>query len=575
MEKESSKSHLIYPENVVEASSLDRGAIVKKLAPIYAALPKPSYSIPMAWRCATSMSNDLVDHVPRYSSADHGTIFKCLLAVVQRMLEDGASNFTGPHFDLSTELDDMVMSALQGEYEQLVRLNIEISLQEDYWRLYYDADADAFRLSLAPPQRRSALVLLDHKAEFLATPPEVQEILRGDTSSVSRTIPLVFATGMREVVFLRDAVPDKWQRLADNIGFTIDEAIGFQGFVQTLIGTGRLWFRSEDVLETYKEFAEEHTVKPVNDETIHRLLEFYSATPQEIQAWGIAIPFVQFGEWFAFWPFVHHVLPPSLTFLSLLMRKKSDDWNNTVGSTLAKVANTIRDSLPKKSGLLFVTTKVKAGIGDIDLGIYDSGSRVLMLCEIKTVFDRFRTNYQQSNFTGQRVNFAKAAAQLSASVDAVATGEWKLSQIFGQKLDGLPVRILPVVLTWYDQHNPWLGTDNDDIQSCNFRVFEHLFTQANGDLVMVQEAITQLSRIYCPAVRLPWHVPYAGEGVAIQRDVQSDLLPPKETLDKFVLSDLVRRELETLPKLPIDWKEQLQAAGQSQGDWNIYSYDEH
>jgi hypothetical protein len=384
----------------------------------------------------------------------------------------------------------------------------------------------------------------------------------------------MLATGMNEVAFLRDAVPHAWRRLSDRIGFRIDEAAEFQAFVQALLELGPLWFRPDDLAGTFAEFAEERKLAAIPEDRFHRMLDFFSAPPEVIESWGIAVPFVRFGDWLAYWPFVHHVLPPSLTFLSLLMRKYSDDWNNTVGSHLAEVAKTVRTRLPDQSGLLFVTTKTKAGVGDIDLGIYDPRSRVLLLCEIKTVFDRFRTNYQFSNFSGQRVDFAKAAAQLAASMGAIVSGAWPLSDIFGCKLDGPPARILPLVLTWYDQHNPWLGDNSAGLASCNFRVFQHLFSQAGGDLAMAHEAIMQLSRIYCVASLLSWRLPIADEPVAVKREVQTDLLPPEAALRKMPLSDLVRQEISPLQKLPADWVAQLAAKGASPHDYHVYGFDD-
>jgi hypothetical protein len=564
----------IEAQRVADAIAVDRASYRETSAPIYANLPQPGYALPMAWRCAVAMSNELVDSIPRYSSADHGSLLKSLLAVARRVLAAAQTEFAGPHFDAALEHDEAIQSCLDGEYHQLAQLNLEISLREDYWRLSYDSDDDSFRLSLAPPQRRSALVLLDHKVEFLGHSPEVREILLGSPSP-NKAIPLTLATGMNEVAFLRDAVPHAWRRLSDRIGFSIDEAAEFQAFVQALLEPGLLWFRPDDLFEAFVEFVEERKLATISKDQFHQMLDFFSAPAEVIESWGIAVPFVRFGDWLAYWPFVHHVLPPSLTFLSLLMRKHSDDWNNTVGSHLAEVAKTVRAQLPDASGLLFVTTKTKAGIGDIDLGIYDPRSRVLLLCEIKTVFDRFRTNYQFSNFAGQRVNFAKAAAQLSASIDAIVSGAWPLSDIFGRKLDGPPARILPLVLTWYDQHNPWLGDDSAGLASCNFRVFQHLFSQAGGDLVMVHEAIVQLSRIYCVASLQSWQqFPIADKTVAVKREVQTDLLPPEEALRKMPLSELVRQEIGPLAKLPTDWVAQLTAKGVSPHDYHVYGFDD-
>lgn len=562
----------IEPEHIIDAISSNRAMVRKTLAPLYANLPRSGYALPMAWRCAVEMSNRLVDVIPRYSSADHGSVFKSLLTVVRNALEVPGTAFVGPHFDFTLERDQTLESCLVGEYDQLAYLNLEISLLEDYWRLSYDGD-DSFRICLAPPQRRSALVLLDHRAEFLSMSPELREILSSDISA-KKTIPLALATGMREVAFLADAVPEAWPRLADQIGFSIEEAVRFQGFIQALMVTNQFWFRFEDLLEMFTNFVKERELALIAKDRFRRLVDFFSAPPELIESWGLPIPFVRFGDWLAYWPFVHHILPPSLTFLSLLIRKHPDDWNNTVGAELGKVAVSVRAQLPNTPDLLFATTKTKQGIGDIDLGIYEPRSRVLLLCEIKTVFDRFRTNYQQSNFTGQRVNFAKAAFQLSALRQAIASGAWQLSDIFDRKLNGPPARILSLVLTWYDQHNPWLGIEASNPASCNFRVFQHLFTQAGGDLVMVHEAITQLSRIYCIAALPSWELRVEDETVPVKREVQTDLLPSKEALDKMPLSDLVRRELESLPRLPADWEEQLGAIGQSSRDYHIYGFDE-
>jgi hypothetical protein len=561
---------------VVEAINAALAAMHQRMAPQYGTLARPGYSLPMAWRSAIGMSNKLVDSVPRYSSADHGSIFKALLALVSGVLDVHKGAPIDPHFDFALEHDQAIQSCLQDEFDQLFYRNMAISLDKGYWRLLYDENSDSFRLSLAPPQRRSALTLIDHKAEFLSMPPELQEIVAGASSGApQKTVPLTLATGMREVMFLAGAVPKAWNTLSSQLGFTLDEAILFQAFTQALLDTGILWFRASDLLTMFGDFAKAQDLKPIDEHSFYRLLDFFSAPPRIIDDWGIAVPFIRFGDWLAYWPFVHHILPPSLTFLSLLMRKHPDDWNNTVGSELAKVANAIRDQLPNKTGLLFVTMKKKTGVGDIDLGIYNPQSRVLLLCEIKTVFDRFRTNYQQSNFTDQRVNFDKALKQLNAASTAIARGDWRLSDIFGVKLDGPPALILELVLTWYDQHNAWLGLAAPHPSSCNFRVFNYLFTKSGGDLMKIHEAIAQLSRIYCVAA-LPssWQLPVNGGTVLIKREVQTDALPPREALSSMPLSDFVRQEIEPLAKFPADWKKQLEARGQKDAEYHIYGFDE-
>ena len=156
----------ISPQETIDAIVADRAVLRDKLAAMHARLPRPGYTIPMVWRCAIAASNTLVDEVHRYSSADHGSLYKSLLAVVRSVLAVPEAKFAGPHFDDVFEYDEAIQSCLYGEHHQLALLNLEISLREDYWRLSYNIDDDSFRLTLAPPQRRSALVLLDHRVEF-------------------------------------------------------------------------------------------------------------------------------------------------------------------------------------------------------------------------------------------------------------------------------------------------------------------------------------------------------------------------------------------------------------------------
>ena len=564
-------------EKTIEAIGADRAAICAMREPTYSSLPRPGYALPMAWRCGVEFSNEIVDAVPRYSSADHGSLFKSLLTVVCNIRSTANERFSGPHFYAVLAKDEVVESCLELEHSQLACLNLEVSLREGYWRASYHSAEDAFRLSLAPPQRRSALALTNIKAEFLSYPREVREILSGDSDETSpmRAVSLTLATGLDEVVFLRDAVPGDWSRLTERIGFDIDEAVQFQAFVQALSSMGKLWFRFEELAEWYADFAKDKEIEMVVEGRFRQLVAFFSVPPETLAEWGIAVPFVRFNDWFALWPFVHHVLPPSLTFLSLLMRKHPTDWNNTVGSDLAEVASFIRAKLPDVPELLFATKRRKSGVGDIDLGIYDPESRVLLLCEVKTVFDRYRTNYQLSNFIGQRVNFGKAAEQLAKAKRAIETGVWTISDIFGGGVERRPPkRILSLVLSWYDQYNPWLGDDGENPESCNFRVFQHLFTQAEGDLVNLYDAIAQLSRVYCVAFLRPQGYPVLDEGVAVTREVQTDALPPEDMLSAMPLSKVARQEIEDLERFPRNWIEEVRASGGSPVDYRFYEYDE-
>ncbi|MGE6760603.1 hypothetical protein ACQKGO_21470 [Corallococcus interemptor] len=556
----------------VNAIAADRANLRAALDAAYTRLPGARYALPMAWRCAIKASNDLVDAVPRYSSADHGSLFKALISVTRAILQHEA-DFQGPFFDSTLTYDDAVKTCFVGEYEFLRLLNMEASFREGFWRASYEREFDRFRISLAPSQRRSALTLIDHKAEYLSYSKEQQKVLSIKARRKSKP-PIPFALGIPEVSFLRDALPRAWQKLSARMEIDVEDAIQFQSFVQLLMDIGHLWFDEETLFSAYTAASKRGGLAALSRERFARLLDFFAATPEQVEGWGICIPFVKFGAWYAYWPFAHHVLPPSLTLLTLAMRKYPDDWNNSLGSDMAQVAKVVRESLLSLPHLRFVTMKGKAGVGDIDLGIFDTRAQVLMLCEIKTVFDRFRTNYQRTNFSDQRVNYAKAGKQLSASMSAIASGAWQLSELFGEKLDEGPVTMFPVVLTWYDQYNPWLGSATVHAEGCNFRVFAHLFREANGDLAVLHEAIRQLSRVYCVSTLLPMDMKVEGQVLSVRREVQTDILPAAEFLSDAPLSPLVKRILGSLPHMPPDWRGQLEGAGQNADDYHTYAFDE-
>lgn len=559
--------HVISTDNAIAALAADREAIQSQLKSLHASLPSPSYSLPMLWRCAMRISNDIVDHVPRYSSADHGTVFKCLIAAARRTMHATGSEFYGPFFDIAREHDPRVQQYLIGEHQRLARLDAEVSFKAGYWRLTYNSTSDEFRVSLAPAVRRSALTLLDHKVEFETSESDVQEALRsGDT------IALALATGMREFKFLADALPTSWARLSSKLGFSIDDALHFIAFYQSLMSLGKVWFDYEDLERIFLEHGESAGWPSIPPERVKLIVDFFSASPEELESWGVVAPFVRFDKWLAYWPFTHHVLPPSLTFITLLLRKFTDDWSNTFGAELAAIADTVAKGLNVPAGILMATTRAKSQVGDIDLALYDESSGVLVLCEIKTVFDRFRTNYQLTNFTDQRVNFEKAAAQLEASRRSILEGRWEVSEIFGRRVDGAVQTILPVVLTWYDQHNPWLGT-NSDIQSCNFRVFTYLFKKAKGDLVLLHDSLRQIARVYCAAGLSDWPLVQASEPISVGREIQTDALPPDTILDGMPLSAFVRDELRSLTHFPVDWEEQLRDPSMKDVTIVFYEFD--
>jgi hypothetical protein len=67
------------------------------------------------------------------------------------------------------------------------------------------------------------------------------------------------------------------------------------------------------------------------------------------------------------------------------------------------------------------------------MAVFDHATGELLICEIKTVFDHFRTEFQVSNITEDRVNFEKALQQLNVARNALLAEQWSLRDVVGSQ----------------------------------------------------------------------------------------------------------------------------------------------
>lgn len=171
-------------------------------------------------------------------------------------------------------------------------------------------------------------------------------------------------------------------------------------------------------------------------------------TLQEAQQWGMQAPFLRFDNTYMAWFFVYHVLSPNLHFVSLLARRHEKLWNNTVGPSLARVADWLGRKLPAHDRLRWAARRQRKGVGEGDLIVLDTETGHVLVMELKTVFDKFRTHLQMTNFTDQKVNFPKAIAQARAAARAISEGQWALHDIVGKGVPKNPSGVTPAVLTW-------------------------------------------------------------------------------------------------------------------------------
>ena len=496
-----------------------------------------NYVVPMLLDLAIDHGNEVVDAVPRYSSPDHAANWSTLLSAVSRF-----DDFLVPYFNTREATDPFAEKLLRFESDRLGRQHSVSSFEQGLWSLV--EDDKGFRVHLAPRVRRSALHLVAGKADFLAADPSTQQVLQdSDLDMESFTLTL----GTNALSVLREGCPDAWGRLAAGLLFRIDIVPFFRAFIIRLSRSGLRWLTRDMLWEYWAEFSTDQGAPPIDRGEWDALVDFNAVTPLEGLEWGLQAAFIRFDETFAVWPFVFHVLHPDLNFLTLLVRRHSDLWSRTIGADLAFVADRMAARVPDDGRFIARARRKRKGIGELDLVLLDRATDDVMVLELKTVFDRFRTHVQLSNFTEQRVNFDKAIAQARQAADAIRNGDWSLRDLFGKEAPASPGIVTPALLTWWDTYNPTLGSD-DSIICSNFACFEYLLAESTGlpDLIT---ALEELPYIYCPAVLRPGVATFDGDPVPIRREVQTDLLPP---LEPGRLSPLTRAVLADLPQLPSD-----------------------
>lgn len=541
---------------------------------IFGILAEDGYVIPMALRQAVKYSNFTVDKLPRYSSADHGTNFKTLLTLIEKCLSRIKSKsdvIFFPYFDVPIVIDPLV----EGSYEYIRNLiflqNIYVSVESKYWEVH--KNNGHLRISISESMRRSALSLISDKADFFYRSPEVQDVLaeKSDTNLVSLTLK----AGLQEVEVLKQSCPEAWAKFEDAWGFSQYDVESFLGFVAHLKGIYTLWYQLEDFWDEWQEYVQDYRRNILDKDIFSKLVDFFAISVFDGLEWGISAPLIKIYTWYAVWPFYYHVLHPSLGFLSLAMRKYQTEWNNTLGADAAKVAFYLMNKLHFFPNIRFAALKKKKNLGDIDLAMYDTNSGHLFICEIKTVFDRFRTNYQLANFIEQKVNFSKANSQLQRNERAINSGKWKLSEIFGNSISGNPKSITSIILTWWDIVNPNLGTDNENILCCNFKAFRYLYEQVSGDLPSLAKTIYQLSKVFCVARLIPIKLSPedkkdSKEFLEFTLEVQTDGLPPIGKFDRNVFCELAMQEIQSLAHFPEDWAVQNLQHGNEPTDYYFY-----
>jgi hypothetical protein len=504
-----------------------------------------NYVVPMLFDLAVERANATVERVPRYSSVDHSAIWSSLLAAISRF-----DAFKLPYLDHPLATDPVAEALLDHEHGKLGREHAIASFERGLWRLV--EDDEGVRIELTEPARRSALHLVANKAEFLGYDDEMRSLLRKPELSSAE---LAMGMGVSALDIFAASCPDAWQRLLAGLPFSIEGVPWFRAFVLSLGGSGRRWYSRGELYELWTDFERKRGTPSIDREELEALTDFHSASVAQARGWGLQSMLLRFDELFALWPFVFHVLHPDLNFLSMLTRRHRELWDRTLGSELALVADWLADRLQKEGRpLLARPRRRRKGIGEVDLALLNLETGDVLALELKTVFDKFRTTAQLSNFTRQRVNFAKAIGQAKSAADAIRDGRWAMRELFGKEAPAKPASVTAGVLTWWDTYNPTLA-DTEPTVCCNFATLEYLVAASSG-IREVAQAILDLSRLYCPGVLEPGKMRVDGEEISFRREVQTDLGPSPAMLDDRGVCRLAREAIADIAHLPDDWETQ-------------------
>lgn len=426
-------------------------------------------------------------------------------------------------------------------------------------KCFIGIDKDEYKMKLTKCRRRSALYLLNSSAqiEVLARHETLKESLKHAFTSARLNDDLYFgfAGAVENIKYLQESNNDSWKKFELATGVTAEHLSYFSGFIFFLDFAikeynYRLWHDESSILKAWAVFSEAYPCANLPESVILHLLNNFSLTPQKSVEYLLPVPFLKIDGKYLTYVDYSEIMSPGIGLLTILIRKYEKAWSQTVGSTLACAADVVAKSLPINRHLsVSVRRKIK-GKGDIDLVVYDSRSRTLVLCEIKTVYDKHRTVRHMRRFEEAKVNLSHAIDQLRKSIAAIEGGSITVKDIFGKNLQA-PSKIIGVLLTWLDPIDLTVGTLDEDILCLNFATFSYLLKRSRGDVASALITANELRNIWCVSEERSIDIQTSGPATL---EVQIPMLDAMEDLSNLQLSQLTLSELHLLPLLPNGWR---------------------
>lgn len=504
-------------------------------------------TIPQLIDWAEECCNASVDGMVPWGAATFSIIFRDAVGAAVALSNGRTRTTLLAPTSRRSQPDERVKRVFELEHTRTALLNEMSGLRSGWLRC--EQLPGSYRLTLANSRRRSAMSFLRHRALHLSYSEETRNHLGADVDASSREhlTKMFLSSDMQDIAPLRKGLASTWTALLSEIGLTDENVQSFLGFT---IATGealRTWLKRKRLYSLFRHWLAKAGRPIVEPPEFERLLDVLSADFAAAKRAGVVVPFLRMGDWYRLWFFTYHVQSPEVVVALALQTRHPELWSRTIGRDSALVADYLAAMLPTFPNRPVATRRRKKGVGDIDLAVGDVSASILLTCELKAVFDRFRTDLQLSNFTRQRVDFEHAWAQLEASRQAIGDGSWPAHDILSG-LDAKLKSVYPMILLWRDNWNPSLDAPIF-IPVCDFASFVFLYERFAGDPARIHRVVSELSKIFFASVYAPHDLPIELPHV-LSRELEIGGLPPLSFLQKLEIGTDTLALLADMPKLP-------------------------
>jgi hypothetical protein len=435
----------------------------------------------------------------------------------------------------------------------ITEVNLEQAARLKYgiWRCCYESSADIFHYRLTRRRRVSALMLLNSRAQAAL----LQQLIGRSLSDLSPDdLYHAFAASPEMLHFLTHSDSGGWAKFESAMGIDAQQLAAVAGFMVFLsfaadVARHSYWYDESFLLRLWGLYAEAFPqYGSTLGESVVQAICAFCMTPEEAATSIMHPPFYKLHGRLLRNPTFTGAHNLTASLLTIAIRRHERAWSNTLGSSLAHAADTLASLLPSVDRLHVIRRRNYSG-GDIDLALYDSVSQELLLCEVKTVYDKHRTDSLMNRFEEAKVNVDRAVSQLNSTEDAIRSGQLTLKSLFGRN-DAPPVIIHKSLLTWVDPIDVTMGTDNEEVLSLNFAMFLSLCHASGGDVKAMVRSAHELRNLW--AIASTRALDLGQPSLSADVEVQTGLFDTRESLAKLPLSPLTRKiiaEMETIDSM--------------------------